>query len=153
MSFNGTGSSDPEGRRPLTYAWDFDGDGQFDDSTAVTPRFTYSQPGSYGARLRVTDPHRRHVDSAPVSITANNTPPTASISDPDARTHLARRSDDHVLRHGDRPAAGNLPASALTWQLVLLHGTCPSDCHDHSVQTWTGVACGSFVAPDHEYPS
>jgi hypothetical protein len=30
---------------------------------------------------------------------------------------------------------------------------CPSNCHEHVVQTWSGIASGSFVAPDHEYPS
>ena len=30
---------------------------------------------------------------------------------------------------------------------------CPSNCHSHPVQSFVGVAGGSFVAPDHEYPS
>jgi len=30
---------------------------------------------------------------------------------------------------------------------------CPSSCHSHLVETFSGVASGSFVAPDHEYPS
>ena len=30
---------------------------------------------------------------------------------------------------------------------------CPSNCHTHAVQTFAGVAGGSFTAPDHEYPS
>lgn len=47
------------------------------------------------------------------------------------------------------PEDGALPASALTWEAVLQH--CPSACHAHSLQTWTGVASGSFAAPDHEY--
>jgi hypothetical protein len=34
---------------------------------------------------------------------------------------------------------------------VLNH--CPSTCHAHPLPTWTGTASGSFVAPDHEYPS
>jgi uncharacterized repeat protein (TIGR01451 family) len=29
---------------------------------------------------------------------------------------------------------------------------CPSNCHTHTVQTWTGPS-GFFFAPDHEYPS
>ena len=46
---------------------------------------------------------------------------------------------------------GTLPASALSWDLILQH--CPSNCHSHTVQTFVGAAGGSFVAPDHEYPS
>jgi Purple acid Phosphatase, N-terminal domain len=46
---------------------------------------------------------------------------------------------------------GTLATSALTWSLVLQH--CPSTCHEHPLQTFAGTASGSFVAPDHEYPS
>jgi hypothetical protein len=49
------------------------------------------------------------------------------------------------------PEQGTLPASALTWTLLIQH--CPTTCHTHTVQTWPGVASGSFTAPDHEYPS
>jgi hypothetical protein len=30
---------------------------------------------------------------------------------------------------------------------------CPSTCHEHPLQTFSGVSSGSLVAPDHEYPS
>jgi PKD repeat protein len=45
VNFNGSGSSDPNGD-VLTYAWDLDGDGAFDDSTASQPTYTYTQQGS-----------------------------------------------------------------------------------------------------------
>ena len=53
--------------------------------------------------------------------------------------------------HATDPEQGTLPASALSWELVIQH--CPSTCHSHSIQTWPGVASGSFAAPDHDYPS
>jgi hypothetical protein len=40
----------------------------------------------------------------------------------------------------------------MTWKLVLKHGACP-DCHDHFLQTYSGVNSGSFNTPDHDYPS
>jgi hypothetical protein len=46
---------------------------------------------------------------------------------------------------------GTLAPSALVWSLILHH--CPSNCHTHALQTFTGVSSGSFTAPDHEYPS
>jgi hypothetical protein len=45
---------------------------------------------------------------------------------------------------------GPLPPSALSWDLILHH--CPSNCHTHPLQTFTGAG-GSLSAPDHEYPS
>ena len=53
--------------------------------------------------------------------------------------------------HATDPEQGTLPASSLSWTLLLQH--CPSNCHSHTVQTWNGVASGSFNAPEHEYPS
>ena len=54
--------------------------------------------------------------------------------------------------HATDAQSGTLGASALTWSLVLQH--CPSStCHEHPLQTFSGTASGSFVAPDHEYPS
>jgi hypothetical protein len=44
-----------------------------------------------------------------------------------------------------------LPASALSWEMVLQH--CPSACHAHPLQQWTGVSGASIAAPDHEYPA
>ena len=55
VAFDGRGSSDPEGQA-LTYAWDLDGDGAYDDSTAAAPSFTYTSPGTVTVRLRVSDP-------------------------------------------------------------------------------------------------
>lgn len=52
ISFNGTGSSDPDGD-VLTYAWDF-GDGG--TSSAPTPMHTYGLAGNYSVSLHVTDP-------------------------------------------------------------------------------------------------
>ena len=44
VAFSGTGSSDPESQ-PLSYAWDLDGDGAYDDSTAAAPSRTYTAAG------------------------------------------------------------------------------------------------------------
>jgi len=150
VSFDGSGSSDPEGQA-LTYAWDLDGDGQFDDSTAAKPTFTYSQPGSYAVRLRVSDPQGASTASSPIAITANNTPPTATILTPTAGTTWKVGDTISFSGSASDPQQGGLGAAALQWELVVQH--CPSNCHTHQIQTWSGVATGSFTTPDHEYPS
>jgi uncharacterized repeat protein (TIGR01451 family) len=151
VNFNGSGSSDPEGG-PLTYAWDLDGDGAFDDSTAVQPTHTYTQPGTYSARLRVTDAQNQSATSAPITISADNSPPTATINAPAAGTTW--KVDDFISFDGSAtdPQQGTLSDSALSWQLIQHH--CPSDCHTHLIQTWGGDPLTWFFnAPDHEYPS
>jgi len=150
VAFDGSGSSDPEGQA-LTYAWDLDGDGQFDDSTAAKPTFTYSQPGSYAVRLRVSDPQGASTVSSPIAITANNTPPTATILTPTAGTTWKVGDTISFSGSASDPQQGGLGAAALQWELVVQH--CPSNCHTHQIQTWSGVATGSFTTPDHEYPS
>ena len=54
MSFSAAGSTDPDGD-PLSYAWDLDNDGAFDDATGVTASGTYNGVGPKTARVRVTD--------------------------------------------------------------------------------------------------
>jgi PKD repeat protein len=69
VNFNGSGSSDPD-QDPLTYAWDLDGDGQFDDSTLVNPSFTYTAAATYVATLRVDDGNGgTDVDSVTIDVT------------------------------------------------------------------------------------
>jgi glucose/arabinose dehydrogenase len=57
VQFDASGSSDPDVGDTLDYAWDLDGDGQFDDSTLVDPQHTYPQTGSFLVRLRVNGRH------------------------------------------------------------------------------------------------
>jgi glucose/arabinose dehydrogenase/PKD repeat protein len=149
VAFDGSASSDPDGDA-LTYAWDLDGDGAFDDATGATASFTYTQPGTHIATLRVTDPSSA-TGTDSVTISAGNTPPRAVIDTPDAATTWKVGDTIAVSGHATDPQQGQLEASALTWSLVLHH--CPSTCHEHPIQTFSGVASGSFVAPDHEYPS
>jgi uncharacterized repeat protein (TIGR01451 family) len=82
-----------------------------------------------------------------------NTPPTAIISTPANGTQW--KVGDTISFSGSATDAqdGTVATSRLSWTLVQQH--CPSGetCHSHTVQTFNGVASGSFVAPDHEYPS
>ena len=151
VTFNGTGSSDPDAGDTISFAWDLDEDGLFDDATMAQPTRTYNAAGSYIARLRVTDAAGASAVSAPLTITVGNTAPSATIAAPTAGTTW--RVGDVIAFSGSAtdPEQGTLPASALSWELVLHH--CPSNCHQHTIQSFSGVAGGSFVAPDHEYPS
>ena len=79
--------------------------------------------------------------------------PTAVIDSPASTLTYAVGDPISFSGHATDPTDGTLPASALTWTLIIHH--CPSagNCHTHTVQSWPGVASGSFSAPDHGYPS
>lgn len=57
ITLDASGSTDPDGDE-LTYAWDLDGDGDFDDASGPTATFTSKRrsPGSYPVAVQVTDP-------------------------------------------------------------------------------------------------
>ncbi len=73
LAFDGSGSSDPE-NAPLSYAWDLDNDGQFDDSASVNPSYTWFDEGTYTVTLRVTDSGGL-TDTDSLSVTINNVAP------------------------------------------------------------------------------
>ena len=56
VTLDGSGSSDPDVADSLSFAWDLDGDGMFDDSTAEMPQVVFTESGNVTVGLRVTDP-------------------------------------------------------------------------------------------------
>ena len=150
VSFDGRGSTHPQPGTALTYAWDLDLDGQFDDGSGPVATRRFTTPGAYRVRLRVRDPAGLE-DVAEVTIRAG-APPQPAIAAPAAGTTW-KVGDTLTFSGSARSGAGAaLPPSRLSWRLDLQH--CPlAGCHVHPIQTWSGVASGSFVAPDHEYPS
>lgn len=54
VTFDASESSDPDGEI-VEYEWDLDGDGSYDDGSEVSVEYTYTQYGTYEAKLRVTD--------------------------------------------------------------------------------------------------
>ena len=151
VAFDGSTSSDPDPGDTISYSWDLNGDGVFGDSTNPKPGFTYQTPGSYNVRLRVTDNHLASTTSSAITISVNNSPPMPVIQAP--LSTLKWKVGDPISFSGAATDAqdGNLPASALSWTVLIQH--CPSDCHTHLLKTMPGVASGSFAAPDHDYPS
>ena len=110
--------------------------------------FTYTQANRYTVRLRVTDNHGAS-NIASVAIQAGN--PTAFIDAPAASTQWEVGQSITFSGHATAPGQGALPPSAFLWELILHH--CPSNCHTHPIQSFSGVTTASFSAPDHDYPS
>ncbi len=76
ISLSSAGSTDPDGTI-TNYAWDLDGDGQFDDASGATAGFTTTNSGSYIVGLQVTD-NRGAIATATATVTVNNLAPTAN---------------------------------------------------------------------------
>jgi glucose/arabinose dehydrogenase len=155
VQFDGTGSTDPDAGDTLTYAWDLDADGAYDDSTAAQPTRTYTAAAAIDVGLRVTDP-----DGASATTTVRVTVGTPVGQDPvpviDTPTAAFTWSVGQTVPFSGRATDaqdGELPPSALSWRLAIRHCATNGTCHTHNVQDFAGVASGSFVAPDHEYPS
>jgi glucose/arabinose dehydrogenase len=150
VSFNGAGSTDPEGS-PLTYSWDVNGDGVFGDATGPTASYTYTAAGMYHPSLRVTD-DQGATGTASLTITAGNTAPSPVIDTPPPSLTWKVGDAISFSGHATDGQDGTLPASALTWSVIMHHCFTLTDCHEHVIQTITGVSGGSFTAPDHGYP-
>jgi glucose/arabinose dehydrogenase len=154
VTLDGTHSSDPDPGDTLTYAWDLDGDGEFDDSTAPTTSVTFAQDGVHTVRLQVTDSHGAHRATS-VTIEVGDQYPRLVFTSPAAS--LTWSSGDAITFAGSAtdPQDGPLPPSALHWTATLHHCVDGSttDCHLHPLATWDGETGDSFLAPDHEYPS
>ena len=148
VSFDGSSSSDPNGDS-LTYAWDLDGDGAFDDSTAATTTWTYNSAGTVRVSLQVSDGGG---GTATDAVTIGIGLPTVTIASPSPALRWAVGDAVSFSGSATDNQGAEIPASNLTWRLVLKHGLCP-DCHDHFLQTYSGVSSGSFTTPDHDYPT
>ena len=151
VDFDASRSTDADSD-PLTYSWDLDGDGVFGDSTIANPSRTYNTAGAVAVSVRVSDPFNA-LSTATVTITPGDTPPLPTIATPSPQ--LTWRVGDTISFSGSASdnEDGALPASALSWRFETIHCPTVDTCHVHPGESFVGVASGSFVAQDHEYPA
>ncbi|WP_375765009.1 PQQ-dependent sugar dehydrogenase [Archangium gephyra] len=143
VRFSSAGSQDPDGD-VLQYAWDF-GDGT-PVSNVANPEHTYQAPGSFTARLTVSDGRGgSHSTTVPISI--GNRAPVPTIASPSG-SFLFKVGD--VINYSGSaidPESGAIPASQLSWTITLYHCS-GTNCHSHPFITNTGAG-GSFSVTDH----
>ncbi len=152
VQLNGSGSFDPDGHPITQYAWDLNGNGQFNDAFGAVVTHTFIQPGPHTVRLRVTDfPGETGTTSAVIQV--SNSPPQPVIHTPAMDTWWSVGDTIGFSGSATDPEEGALPASRLDWLVVLHHCAEDNTCHEHHVGAFNGVASGSFSAPNHEYPS
>jgi hypothetical protein len=145
VTFNATGSSDPDAGNTLTYFWDF-GDGTPETSTAsLTINHVYAANGNYTARLRARDDNFAFSNPVTILIQAGNTPPVPSINTPTPATLFSVGQAITLNGSATDPQQGPLPASALSWRVWLHHAA-----HEHPFLGPMGGNNVPFNAPAPE---
>jgi len=124
VSFDGSGSSDPDGSI-VAYEWDF-GDG--DTGTGERPTHTYALAGNYAVSLKVTDDDGDTATADTSADIAENQPPTANDETFALDTAVVARDGQIEV-----PAPG-----------VLLHDTDP-DGDLLTAELYSGANGGSVV--------
>ena len=89
-------------------------------------------------------------DVVRVVISAGNSQPTAFIDTPAASTQWQVGQSMTFSGHATDPDE-TLPPTAFSWEMILHH--CPSNCHTHPIEIFSGITTASFTAPDHDYYS
>ena len=111
VTFDASGSSDRDGTI-VSYEWDLDADGVFDDATGVTASRAFPDNGTYAVAVRVTDDSGEvDVDSADV-VVANLAPaveagPDQTLTEGDATTLIATTFTDS--------GSGDTHAATIDW--------------------------------------
>lgn len=147
VNFSSAGSFDPDSGQFITYDWDF-GDGSPNASSA-NPSHQYATNGVYAAKLTVSDPEGLEA-TASLTIVVGNRPPVATINTPTDGSNYDIGDLISFTGSAIDPDQGSLPASALSWNVTLIHciDATFAGCHSHP-QFSTSGASGSFVNQDH----
>jgi hypothetical protein len=109
VTFDGSGSSDPDPGDTLAYAWTFD-DGGAANGPVVSHAFT--APGSHTGTLTVTDPTGQHaIANATVAVTAAAvSPPAGATGQRAAALKKCKKKKKKTARKKCRKKAKRLPA-------------------------------------------
>ncbi|RKQ88105.1 Ig-like protein group 3 [Solirubrobacter pauli] len=84
-------ASDPDGD-PITYAWDLDEDGAFDDGASSFPSVTFTTPGVRVVRVRVSDPSgASSVAAISTTAVASNLAPVIQSFRPSEEPRVGQR--------------------------------------------------------------
>ena len=152
VAFDASASNDAEDGANLSFAWDLDGDADFDDAIGPLATATYTTSGRRDVTVRVTDSSGLS-RTATQAIVVDNTPPVPVIDTPLATFQWTANETIAFSGHATDAEDGPLPPGQLSWATYIHHCATPDDCHVHPLTGISGVASGTFQAPDHEYPA
>jgi glucose/arabinose dehydrogenase len=151
--FDAGDSTDADGEA-LTYEWDLDEDGQYDDGTGPQQTETFFDSQNHTVAVRVTDEQGANGVER-VTVYPGDSPPQPEILEPDAGLEWrVGQPIDFSGEAADPDQPGGLAATSLDWSTRLYH--CPGgpdSCHTHSGPAFPSVGSGTLVAPEHGYPT
>jgi PKD repeat protein len=152
VAFDGSGTTDDQPTSELTYQWDLDGDGAYDDASGATASYIYLEAGTVTVGLLVTDAEEAS-DTTTVAVHPGNSPPTATILAPSATDQWSSGEDIFFSGGGSDAEDGQLNPSDMRWTITLLHCQAPTSCHAHPQADRNGVSSDTFTAPQHTFPA
>ena len=152
VTYDARATTDDDPGDEVTFTWDTDGDGAFDEWTGPVLTLTHATAGIKVVRVKATD-RAGFAETASSSVTVGTPPHPVPLIDGPADGALAVVGTRLPFSgSATGPDGSALPASALSWRVDLLH--CPAQCHRHAgVFSRAGVASGGLDVPDHEYPT
>ncbi|MFD4771881.1 ThuA domain-containing protein [Streptomyces niveus] len=141
VKFSSAGSG-LSGGKPVTYAWDFDGDGSV-DSTKANPSHIYTDKGVFTARLTVTGGDKLSAQAAK-EITVGNTRPVVTIQRaPDGGMFSLGDTVPFTVKVTDREDG---KGAEIDCERVTVEGRLGHSTTLHPVQSKKGCA-GEFTVP------
>ncbi|HEX7244260.1 MAG TPA: PQQ-dependent sugar dehydrogenase [Solirubrobacterales bacterium] len=146
--FKGSGSSDPDPGETatLSYAWDLDGDGKFDDSSEANPPPQEYTDGSKNVlvKLKVTDIHGKS-DIASIALFPGDHQPQIT-TDPGNPTMYRGGEEIELKASAGDPDSEN---ASLHWHALINH----NNTHVHDLNSGEGDAFAFETDTDHDQPS
>ncbi len=155
-TLDASGSSDPDGNYPLTYAWTLvsapnGSTSVLDDPSSVSPSFTPDMPGTYVFELVVTDSLGNASAPVQTTVTSVNNPPTANAG-PD---QVVVQTGTFVTLDGSQSADPEDNTLSYAWTIVsqpecsaatlntanVAQPTLPVDCYGTYVLQVTVTDC------------
>ncbi|MET7621595.1 ThuA domain-containing protein [Streptomyces sp. NPDC005408] len=139
VKFSSAGSGLPGGK-PVTYAWDFDGNGTT-DSTEANPTHVYRTKGRFTARLTVSGPGDL-TGLAVQDITVGNTRPVVTVQQPpNGGMFSFGDTIPFTIKVTDKEDGRRIDCSRVVVQSQLGH-----DSHLHPLDNYTG--CTGEIVTD-----